>query len=149
MFDYRKYFRVSQTVAFATREAVFYNQGPQSREFFMGGSWDMRGWPFWSIRGEKLWIASEELRFPLIDELNINFPFGGMLFTAIRGAAYFDAGAAWDDVYGPTIGDFGVGIRFNLGGVLVLRYDVGKTIQDNFQKLQRGLFYQFFFGWDF
>lgn len=149
MLDYRRYFRISRTVAFATREAILYNQGPQSREFFMGGSWDLRGWPFWSIRGQKLWMASEELRFPLIDELNISFPFGGILFTAIRGAAYFDAGAAWDNGYGPTLGDFGVGLRFNLGGVLVLRYDVGKTIQDNFQKLQSGLFYQFFFGWDF
>lgn len=151
MFDYRRYFRLSQTVAFATREALLFNQGPQSRRFFMGGSWDLRGWPLWSIRGEKIWIASQELRFPLIDELNINFPFGGMLFTAIRGAAYFDAGAAWDNIntYDATLGDFGVGLRFNLGGVLVLRYDVGKTIQDNFQKLQPGLFYQFFFGWDF
>ncbi len=149
MLDYRRYLRISQTVAFATREALLFNQGPQSRRFFMGGSWDLRGWPLWSIRGEKIWIASQELRFPLIDELNINFPFGGMLFTAIRGAAYFDAGAAWDDVYDSTLGDFGVGLRFNLGGVLVLRYDVGKTIQDNFRKLQPGLFYQFFFGWDF
>lgn len=149
MVDYRRYFRISQTVAFATREAVLYNQGPQARRFFMGGSWDLRGWPFWSIRGEKLWIASEELRFPLIDELNINFPFGGVLFTAIRGAAYFDAGSAWDDVYDSTLGDFGAGLRFNFGGVLVFRYDVGKTIQNNFQKLQPGLFYQFFFGWDF
>lgn len=149
MFDYRRYFRISQTVAFATRETILYNQGPQSKRFFMGGSWDLRGWPFWGIRGEKIWIASQELRFPLIDELDINFPFGGMLFTAIRGAAYFDAGSAWDDVYDSTLGDFGIGLRFNLGGVLVLRYDVGKTIQDNFQKLQPGLFYQFFFGWDF
>jgi len=149
MADYRRYFRLSQTVAFATREAVLLNQGAQSRRFFMGGSWDLRGWPFWGIRGEKLWIASEELRFPLINELNIKFPFGGVLFTAIRGAVFFDAGSAWDDVYGPTLGDFGAGLRFNLGGVLVFRYDIGKTIQDNFQTLQPGLFYQFFFGWDF
>ena len=149
MLDYRRYFRLSQTVAFATREALLFNQGEQSRRFFMGGSWDLRGWPLWGIRGKKIWIASEELRFPLIDELNINFPFGGMLFTAIRGAAYFDAGAAWDNVYTSTLGDFGVGLRFNLGGVLVLRYDIGKRIEDNFQRLQHGLFYQFFFGWDF
>lgn len=149
MFDYRHYFRLSQTVAFATREALLFNQGPQAKIFFMGGSWDLRGWPLWGIRGEKLWIASEELRFPFIDALNINFPFGGILFTAIRGAVYFDAGSAWDDVYDSTLGDFGAGLRFNLGEVLVLRYDVGKTIQDNFQKLQPGLFYQFFFGWDF
>ncbi len=147
--DYRRYFRINRTTAFATREAVLLNQGIQSRRFFMGGSWDLRGWPLWSIRGKKMWIASEELRFPLIDELNIKFPFGGMLFTAIRGAAYFDAGAAWDNVYTSTLGDFGVGLRFNLGGILVLRYDMGKRIEDNFHRLEHGLFSQFFFGWDF
>lgn len=149
IFDYRRYFRISETTAFATREAILYNQGVQSRRFFMGGSWDLRGWPLWSIRGKKIWIASEELRFPLIDELNIRFPIGGMLFTAIRGAVYFDAGSAWDDVYSSTLGDFGVGLRFNLGGVLVLRYDMGKRIENNFNNLEHGLFSQFFFGWDF
>ena len=149
MLDYRRYFRLSRSVAFATREALLYNQGEQSRRFFMGGSWDLRGWPLWSIRGEKLWIASQELRFPLIDELNIRFPFGDMAFPEIRGAVFFDAGSAWDDVYVETLGDFGAGIRFNLGGILVLRFDMGKQIQSNFQKLQHGLFSQFFFGWDF
>jgi hypothetical protein len=149
MLDYRRYFRISQTVAFATREAILMNQGIQSRRFFMGGSWDLRGWPLWSIRGKKMWIASEELRFPVINELNIDFPFGGMLFTAIRGAAYFDAGAAWDNVYTSTLGDFGVGLRMNLGGVVVLRWDMGKRIEDNFHRLEHGLFSQFFFGWDF
>jgi hypothetical protein len=37
----------------------------------------------------------------------------------------------------------------NLGGVLVLRYDFGKRIEDNFSRLQTGLFHQVFFGWDF
>ncbi len=149
MLDYRRYFRINQTVTFATREALLMNLGLRSRRFFMGGSWSLRGWPLWSIRGKKLWIASEELRFPVINELNIDFPFGGVLFTAIRGAAYFDAGAAWDNAYTSTLGDFGVGLRFNLGGVLVLRWDMGKRIEDNFHKLEHGLFSQFFFGWDF
>jgi hypothetical protein len=43
----------------------------------------------------------------------------------------------------------GVGMRVNLGGFLVLRYDIGKRIENNFSRLQNGLFYQFFFGWDF
>ncbi len=147
--DYRRYFRISQTVTFATREAILYNQGVQARRFFMGGSWDLRGWPLWSIRGKKLWIASEELRFPVIDALDIRLPFGGLLFTAIRGAVYFDAGAAWDEVYTSTLGDFGAGLRYDLGGVLVLRFDMGKRIENNFQNLEHGLFTQFFFGWDF
>ena len=31
----------------------------------------------------------------------------------------------------------------------VLRYDIGKRIEDNLARFQKGLFYQFFFGWDF
>jgi hypothetical protein len=37
----------------------------------------------------------------------------------------------------------------NLGGVLVLRYDIGKRIEKNFKQVQHDLFHQFFFGWDF
>jgi hypothetical protein len=43
----------------------------------------------------------------------------------------------------------GFGFRFNVFGVLTLRYDIGKRIEDDFTRFQRGLFYQFFFGWDF
>jgi hypothetical protein len=62
---------------------------------------------------------------------------------------FFDAGSAWDDEYRQTYGSLGGGIRINLGGFLVLRYDIGKRIENNFNRLQKGLFYQFFFGWDF
>ncbi len=147
--DYRQYFRFAYSSAFAVRAAVFVNQGKDARRYFMGGSWDLRGWPLWSIRGEKMWLTSFELRFPLIDELNIKFPFVDLGFANIRGAAYIDAGSAWDNRYQSTLGDIGTGIRINLLGAIVLRYDVGKKIEDNFNRLQHGLFYQFFFGYDF
>lgn len=147
--DYRQYFRLGYTTALAFRSAIFYNEGKEARRYFMGGSWDLRGWPRWSIRGEKLWISSLEFRFPLIDQLNIKFPFLNLGFFGIRGAAFFDAGNAWDETYTQTLGSIGAGIRFNLFGVIVLRYDVGKKIENNFSNLQPGLFYQFFFGWDF
>ena len=54
-----------------------------------------------------------------------------------------------DDVYTATLGSVGGGVRMNLGGALVLRYDIGKRIEENFTQVQTGLFYQFFFGWDF
>lgn len=149
IFDYRKYFRLAQRSAFATRAWLFYNHGKESRRFVMGGSWDLRGYPRWSIRGEKLWLASQELRFPFIDQFAVRFPFGGVSFWSIRGAVFFDAGGAWDDIYRETLGSIGAGVRMNLGGVLVLRYDVGKRIEGNFNRIQKGLFYQFFFGWDF
>jgi len=115
----------------------------------MGGSWDLRGWPRWSIRGEKLWLTSQELRFPFIDQFAIRFPFGGVGFSSIRGALFFDAGNAWDEVYRETLGSVGGGLRLNFGGFLVLRYDIGKRIEENFTMLQKGIFHQFFFGWDF
>jgi Tol biopolymer transport system component len=147
--DYRHYTRLSQRSAFASRFWIFYNHGKESRRFVMGGSWDLRGFERWSIRGEKLWLTSHELRFPFIDELAIRFPFFGLSFFSIRGALFVDAGGAWDRTYTETLGSFGGGLRLNLGGALVLRYDVGKRIEDNLSRFQSGLFHQFFFGWDF
>jgi hypothetical protein len=147
--DYRQYLRTGLRSALAFRSAVFYNEGKEARRYFMGGSWDLRGWPRWSIRGEKMWLSSLEYRFPLIDQIQLRFPFINLGFFGIRGAAFFDAGSAWDDEYRTTLGSVGAGIRFNLFGAIVLRYDVGKKIEKNFSDFQGGLFYQFFFGWDF
>lgn len=147
--DYRYYLRLGLRTALATRIGFFYNEGKDARRYFMGGSWDLRGWPRWSIRGEKMWLTSLEFRFPLIDQLNIKFPFLDLGFWGFRAATFFDAGSAWDTEYKTTYGSVGVGFRFNIFGVLVLRYDIGKKIEKDFTQFQPGLFYQFFFGWDF
>lgn len=147
--DYRQYIRLALRTALAFRTAIFYNDGKDARRYFMGGSWDLRGWNRWSIRGEKMWISSLELRFPLIDELLIKFPILNLGFNGIRAATFLDVGSAWDKKYKTTYGSVGFGLRFNLWNVLILRYDIGKKIEKDFTKLQPGLFYQFFFGWDF
>lgn len=147
--DFRYYMRLTLRSALALRTAVFYNDGKEARRYFMGGSWDLRGWPRFSIRGEKLWLSSVEYRFPLIDEIKLKFPFINLGFFGLRGAVFFDMGGAWDNKYKQTLGSIGTGVRFNLFGAIVLRYDVGKKIEDNFARFQNGLFYQFFFGWDF
>jgi len=147
--DYRKYFRLGLRSSFATRAAIFINNGKDARRYFAGGSWDLRGWNRWSIRGEKLWLTSMELRFPLIDQISVNFPFFGLSFFQIRGAVFFDAGSAWDTAYKETLGSIGAGIRINFFNAFALRYDVGKKIENDFTRFQAGLFYQFFFGWDF
>lgn len=149
IFDYRYYLRITQRSAYAMRYWLFFNEGQEARRFFMGGNWDLRGYPRWSIRGQKLWLISHELRFPLVDEFYVKFPFVGIRLFGFRGALFFDAGSAWDKVYKQTLGSFGAGIRFNLGGFLVLRYDFGKRIENNFSRVQNKLFHQFFFGWDF
>ncbi len=147
--DYRNYIRLATRSAFATRLWLFYNQGKESRQFVMGGSWDLRGYPLWSLHGEKLWLISNELRFPFVDQLAFRFPFGGIGFWGIRGALFVDAGAVWDTQYTQTLGSMGGGLRLNLGGLLVLRFDVGKRIENNFTTIEHDWFTQFFFGWDF
>jgi hypothetical protein len=147
-FDYRKYFRIAQRSTFAVRAWTFLNEGQEARRFFMGGSWDLRGYRRWSLRGTKLWLLSQELRFPFVDEFTLRFPFGGASF-ALRGAVFFDVGSVWDKKYMQTLGSFGFGARLNLGNVVVLRYDIGKKLERNLSTMSHGLFYQFFFGWDF
>ncbi len=149
IFDYRHYFRIAQRSAYAVRLWLFFNEGKEARRFFMGGSWDLRGYPRWSIRGKKLWLTSHELRFPFLDQLAFKFPFGGVSFIGLRGALFFDAGNAWDGEYKQTLGSIGGGVRLNLGGAFVLRYDVGKRIVDDFKRIENETFQQFFFGWDF
>lgn len=147
--DYRYYQRFALTTLLAFRAAIFYNEGKEARLYYVGGSWDLRGWPRFGIRGEKIWLTSLEFRFPLIDQLGIRFPFFSLGFPGIRGAIFYDMGGAWNDDYTSTIGSVGFGFRFNLFGVLTLRYDMGKKIEENYTRFQNGLFYQFFFGWDF
>lgn len=147
--DYRRYLRLASTTSLAFRTSIFYNDGKEARRYIAGGSWDLRGWDRFSIRGQKLWLSSVELRIPLIDAMLFKTPIVDIGFSGLRGALFFDAGSAWDNNYSTTYGSVGFGFRFNLFNVIVFRYDIGKKIENNFGSFQPGLFYQFFFGWDF
>lgn len=78
--------------------------------------------------GSKKLIFSTEMRFPLIDNLNLAFPFPIYLF-GIRGSAFIDIGAVWDDEADFTIYKdeklqdlkmgFGFGPRLNVGYFIV------------------------------
>ena len=89
----------------------------------MGGSWDLRGYERWSIWGKKLALVNNEIRFPFIDKFAIRFPFGGLGLSSIRGAAFLDLGNAWNSRPKELLGSLGLGIRFRVGRVLVLRFD--------------------------
>ncbi len=156
--DYRRYFRISRRVTFASRFTGKYNLGKEAERFFMGGSWDLRLYPRWRLWGRKLFLVSNELRFPFIDAFLIRFPFGGMGLNSIRGAAFVDMGNAWDNELQRVLGSFGLGIRWRVGGFLVLRFDIGRRFfVDDYRRpyklssyhIQSGVFRQFFFGWDF
>lgn len=151
--DYRKYIRVKPKLTYASRYMALFNDGRETRWYYLGGSWDLRGYRRWSLRGEKILFTSHELRFPFIEYLGVKFPFLSMVFPGIRGALFFDAGNVWNgnDWKGPDntgfLGSFGYGFRFNLGGFLVLRYDVAR--RTDFKSISDNWFTQFFFGWDF
>jgi Tol biopolymer transport system component len=151
-FDYRRYLRMGTPTTLALRGQLFVNEGKDPRRFFMGGSWSLRGWPLNSIRGSKMWQANAEFRFPLLNIVALRFPLGiGFDFPGIKGAVFFDAGKAWDQKYVDrmTYGSIGAGVRMTVLGLIVLRYDIGKRIEENFTKLQGNLFQSFYFGFDF
>ncbi len=148
--DYRKYIRLRPSLTYASRYMALLNDGRETRWFTLGGSWDLRGYKRWSIHGEKILFTSHELRFPFIEYLGIKFPFLSMVFPGIRGALFFDAANVWRDGQfdnNDWIGALGYGIRFNLGGFLVLRWDFAR--RTDFKTIENDWNTQFFFGWDF
>ena len=162
--DVRNYLRFGRHVTLASWAMGRINEGREARLFILGGSWDLRGYRLFSVRGKKMWFTSHELRFPILNApgliLPILSPFG---ITNLRGALFLDAAHVWNEGYydeqrlplagsnlttGETIGSAGLGFRLNIFGGFVLRYDLGYRYRDGFR--ERGTFFkQFFFGWDF
>ena len=157
--DLRHYLRISRHVTFASRVLGRVNHGREARLWFMGGSWDLRGYPLFDVRGKKAWFTSHELRFPLINAPSAYIPPLAILGVAsLRGALFLDAAHTWNEDYrtripqiftGETIGSTGFGLRLNLFGGFVLRYDLGYRLREGFKVREKRLFRQFFFGFDF
>ena len=157
--DFRHYLRLSQNVSFASRALGRMNHGREARLWFMGGSWDLRGYPLFDVRGKKAWFTTHELRFPLLENPSVYVPPLAILGVVnLRGALFFDAAHTWNERYheripqifaGETLGSTGLGFRLNLFGGLVLRYDLGYRFRDGFKSREKNLFRQFFFGFDF
>lgn len=162
--DVRNYFRLHRNITFASRALGRMNEGREARLFFMGGSWDLRGYRLFAVRGQKMWFTSHELRFPILTNPSLYIPVLAPFGVAnLRGALFLDAAHAWNNDYresdlsanrrsqlniGETLGSTGAGLRLNLFGGFVLRYDIGYRYRGGFKE-QDGFFKQFFFGWDF
>lgn len=154
--DYRHYFRLSRRTTYAVRLMTRINQGKEAFRYFMGGSWDLRLYPRWTIWGRKLFLVNQEVRVPFLDWFVLRFPFGGLGLRAIQGAVFVDLGQAWDRDYqfNEVLGSLGVGWRLRLGGFLVLRYEIGRRFQvTDFSSpninFEPGLKKAFWFGFDF
>ncbi|UCE25666.1 MAG: PD40 domain-containing protein [Candidatus Zixiibacteriota bacterium] len=145
--DLRHYFRLGRYSAFASRLFAFSSSGEEPQRIYFGGSWSFRGFDRREFYNRNVLFASHELRFPLIDNLLIGFPFGGLGFRGIRGALFFDVGSAWDDEFDQFLGSLGAGFRVSLGYVIVLRFDFTRTT--DFETISSSTDFDFFFGWNF
>jgi hypothetical protein len=153
MADLRHYFRISQRICHAVRLAGRISQGVEPQIYYMGGSWDMRGYPRRHFMGRKLMLMNNELRLPVIDNLLVGFPFGNLELQAIRGALFFDMGNAWnenrslkDDLWA-VHGSFGLGLRARVGYFTVLRLDFAKLT--DFDRIFPQTEVKFWFGWNY
>ena len=129
------------------RMLYLFNEGNESRQYYFGGSWDLRLYRRWSMHGKRIFLLSQEYRFPLLDLLALQFPYFNLGLRSIRGALFFDAGNAWNEQYPGLKGSFGLGVRINLGRFLVLRWDIGR--KTDFKSITNSTETHFFFGWDF
>ncbi|MFH1372660.1 MAG: hypothetical protein ABII79_02545 [bacterium] len=147
MADVRHYFRLGRHSALANRLFAYSSSGIEPQRIYFGGSWSFRGYSRREFYNRNILFASNELRFPLMDNLVLGFPFGTMAFSQIRGALFFDAGAGWDDVLDRFRGSFGAGFRVALGYLVILRFDFSRTT--NFKTISSQTDFDFFFGWNF
>ncbi len=147
MADIRHYYRLGRYSALANRLFAYSSTGIEPQRIYFGGSWSFRGFDRRAFYNRNVLFASTELRFPLIDRLLIGFPFGGLGFSGIRGALFFDVGSAWDDEFDEFLGSFGAGFRLALGYVVVLRFDFSRTT--DFDTISPTTDFDFFFGWNF
>ncbi len=146
LMDFRKYLRLARYSCYAFRFMGFTSAGKEPQRLYLGGSWTLRGYSRRAFYGRNMVLVNNELRFPLIDNLLIGFPFGRIGFQAIRGAVFFDVGNAWDEYTDETDDlhtSFGLGARVSLGYFMVLRFDFAKTSDSE------SWVFDFFFGWNF
>lgn len=145
--DIRHYLRLGKYSAFANRLFAFSSSGAEPQRLYLGGSWSFRGFDRRKFYNRNILFASNELRFPLINDLLIGSPLGVIDFRGIRGALFFDTGAAWDDEFDQFYGSFGGGFRVNLANIVLLRFDFSRTT--DFETVSPRTDFDFFFGWNF
>jgi WD40 repeat protein len=145
--DVRHYFRLGRYSAFASRLFAYSSAGVEPQRIYFGGSWSFRGFDRRAFYDPNILFTSHELRFPLIDNLLVGFPIGGIGFQAIRGAIFFDAGSIWEDRFDEVLASTGAGFRVALGLYVVLRFDFARTT--DFHSISPRTDFDFFFGWNF
>nr|MDK2850190.1 hypothetical protein [Candidatus Cloacimonadota bacterium] len=130
-FDLRSYTLFSRRYSLALRLNGGISTGSSPDRFSLGGYYGVRALSH-NLSGSKKALASVELRFPMLDYMALAFPLP-LVLSGIRGSAYVDVGAVWDDTdkFRGTVDGrlediklgYGFGPRFNLG-YFVLKLDI-------------------------
>ncbi len=134
--DIRRYHNIRHRYAFAVRVIGAASYGMDPQYFRMGGPYTLRGYPYGKFRGTRMGLVNVEFRFPLIEYLQMGFPFR-LALGGIRGALFLDAGAAWENTgefrafrtdggdrrLGDIRASYGLSAAWNIG-FTVLRWDL-------------------------
>ena len=146
--DARNYYTISDRVIFAQRVVSRTAWGSDLQLFYLGGSWDLRGYDFRAFAGTRTLLVNNELRFPLIDRFVLKFPIGVIEFPVFRGSLFFDAGKVDGFIYDTDwLGSLGTGIEMNLGYLPVIRVNFSRIT--DFEKLDSDIHVDFFLGFNF
>jgi len=94
--DGRKYFPITRRSEIATRLYLAWADGNNPSIFAFGGLDTVRGFSTRSISGNRAGFVNIELRFPLVDRLDLSF----MRIGQVRARFFVDVGAAWYDIDG-------------------------------------------------
>ena len=99
---------------------------PEYLQFDLGGANSVRGWSLGSRRGRHQWINSLEYTYVALPVRP--FSVAGLnLYAGMQVVGFADAGWAWgngDDADRPAIDGYGVGLRFLVPFVDVIRIDL-------------------------
>ena len=93
-------------------------------------------------------MINQELRFPIANNLQLNFRTSSLWIAPIYGSLFIDIGNGWEKIFEGAHTSIGFGLRGALFGAFVIRLDAGiKSLKVN--TIPNDKFFQIFFGWDF
>lgn len=157
--DLRHYFRLGLRSAYAVRAFGFASGGDRPRRTNIGGSLGLRGYPFYGyIVGTKAWMLNQELRIPLFRHVTFGTALGDVRLPENQAALFFDVGQAGlpYESSRAVLGSYGVGFRWPLGPLAVIRMDLGwRFSSDRFRGYALGpddkdpFFLHLFFGYNY
>lgn len=136
--DARKYARLGARTVFATRVTLARSDGDTPRISYLGGHTSLRASEFEEFSGDRVAMASVELRVPLLNELQLAWP-ARVGVRGVRGVLFVETGMAWNEGDKPRVArrtdeglrledlglQYGFGARARMLG-LRLRLDIAR-----------------------